>query len=71
MWEVKGNVKGGAIMQHSQSKRWIGVYDGCYVDHASLTSGDFTANMRLFIEKWGVDNHGMSREQSQFKYLFP
>ena len=45
----------------------IGIFDGCYVDHSSLKSsfrgesgagGDFKPNMRLFIEKWGVDNWG-------------
>lgn len=58
----------------------IGVFDGCYVDHASLKSsfrgeagagGDFTGNMRLFIEKWGVDNWGNPRERSRFGNLFP
>lgn len=58
----------------------IGVFDGCYVDHASLKSsfrgeagagGDFTGNMRLFIEKWGVDNWGNPRARSKFGNLFP
>lgn len=58
----------------------IGVFDGCFVDHGSLTSsyrgpagagGDFSGNMRLFIEKWGVDNWGQPRQTSQFARLFP
>ena len=58
----------------------IGIFDGCYVDHASLKStyrgdalagGDFTANMRRFIEKWGTDNWGCTREKSGFANLFP
>ena len=45
----------------------IGIHDGCYVDHGSLKSsyrgaagagGDFQPNLKLFIEKWGVDNWG-------------
>lgn len=43
----------------------IGVHDGCFVDHESLTStyrgrggGDFRKNLELYKEKWGVDNHG-------------
>lgn len=58
----------------------LGIFDGCYVDHGSLPSsfrgpggagGDFTENMRLFIAKWGVDNWGKCREESQFRNLFP
>ena len=58
----------------------LGVYDGCYVDHGSLTSsyrggakngGDFRPNLRLFIEKWGVDNWGKTREQSEWAHLWP
>jgi O-antigen biosynthesis protein len=58
----------------------LGIFDGCYVDHGSLTSsfrgpagagGDFTANMKLFIEKWGFDNWGNPRERSQFRALWP
>ena len=58
----------------------LGVFDGCYVDHGSLQSsyrsgpqvgGDFTANMRRFIEKWGTDNWSKRRENSQFAHLFP
>lgn len=57
----------------------IGIFDGCYVDHSSLKSsfrgeagagGDFKPNMKLFIEKWGVDNWGCGRETSQFRDLF-
>lgn len=45
----------------------IGIHDGCYVDHGSLTStyrgvptasGDYQKNMSLFINKWGVDLQG-------------
>jgi GT2 family glycosyltransferase len=58
----------------------IGIFDGCYVDHSSLKSsfrgeagagGDFTGNMKLFIEKWGTDNWGRDRAHSQFAHLFP
>lgn len=58
----------------------LGVYDGCFVDHGSLRSsfrgpagrgGDFTGNMKVFIEKWGHDNHGRTYRDSQFKTLFP
>lgn len=58
----------------------IGVYDGCFVDHGSLKSsyrsdpkagGDFTGNLKLFIEKWGHDNWGNPRECSQWAHLFP
>jgi hypothetical protein len=40
----------------------IGIFDGCYVDHASLRStfrgtalsaGDYRANLKIFTEKWG------------------
>lgn len=57
----------------------IGVLDGCYVDHGALRSsfrgpagagGDFYPNLRRFIEKWGVDNWGRPKEQSQFRELF-
>lgn len=43
----------------------LGVVDQCFVNHSKLKStfrgeggGDFSGNMRLFIEKWGHDNHG-------------
>lgn len=44
----------------------LGVYDGCFVDHGSLVStyrgkvggGDYRPNLKLFIDKWGVDNFG-------------
>lgn len=58
----------------------LGIFDGCYVDHGSLTSsyrgeagagGNFLPNMKRFIEKWGVDNWGQPRETSQFRDLFP
>lgn len=56
----------------------IGVYDMCYVDHSTLRSSfrfgrdaDFRPNMKLFIEKWGTDNWGKKREESEFASLFP
>lgn len=58
----------------------IGIHDGCYVDHGSLHSsfrgaagagGNFLPNLKLFIEKWGVDNWGKSKHESQFGELFP
>ena len=61
----------------------IGIFDGCFVDHSQLTStfrgadngggrgGDFKPNLRRYIEKWGVDNRGVSRENSPWKALFP
>lgn len=45
----------------------IGIHDGCFVDHKSLKStyrspggpgGNFVPNLRIFEEKWGVDNWG-------------
>ncbi len=56
----------------------IGIYDGCFVDHASLPSS-FRSNQsrslepgqRLFIRKYGVDNHGNERETSPWAHLFP
>jgi GT2 family glycosyltransferase len=41
----------------------IGIYDGCFVDHASLRStfrgtalsaGDYRANLKIFVDKWGA-----------------
>jgi GT2 family glycosyltransferase len=58
----------------------LGIFDGCFVDHASLKSsfrggaqagGDFHPNLRRFIEKWGVDNWGRGRDTSEFANLFP
>ncbi len=56
----------------------LGIWDGCYVDHGSLSSsyrgrgsGDFRPNLKLFIEKWGCDNWGRPREASPFRELFP
>jgi GT2 family glycosyltransferase len=58
----------------------LGIFDGCFVDHASLKSsfrgeagagGDFTGNMKLFIEKWGMDNHGNQQGKSRYSHLFP
>jgi GT2 family glycosyltransferase len=58
----------------------LGIHDGCYVDHGSLSSsfrgkagtgGNYLPNLKLFIEKWGVDNWGKSRAHSQFSDLFP
>lgn len=58
----------------------LGIHDGCYVDHGSLTSsfrggpasgGDFRPNLKIFIEKYGHDNWGQPKETSQFAGLFP
>lgn len=58
----------------------LGVFDGCFVDHTSLRSsyrgpagagGNFHPNMKLFIEKWNVDNWGRGRDRSEFRALFP
>jgi len=56
----------------------IGIFDGCRVDHKTLKSSfrtkahaDFRPNLRLFIEKWGVDNRGQSKEDSPYRELFP
>jgi GT2 family glycosyltransferase len=59
----------------------LGVWDGCYVDHRKLPSFWRTGataetlglekNLKRFIEKWGLDNHGLSREKSPFAHLFP
>ena len=58
----------------------LGIFDGCYVNHSSLKSafrgeagagGDFTGNMKLFIEKWGTDNWGNTRSYSRWAHLFP
>lgn len=45
----------------------IGIYDGCFVDHGTLKStyrgdggGDFSANLEIFKQKWGHDNHGVA-----------
>lgn len=57
----------------------IGIFDGCFVDHSKLessfrggpkTAGDFRPNMKLFIQKYGTDNWGHSKETSQFAELF-
>ncbi len=58
----------------------IGIHDGCYVDHGSLTSSyrgdpkapsDFRPNLRIFIEKYGFDNWGHGKATSQWPELFP
>jgi GT2 family glycosyltransferase len=56
----------------------IGIFDGCFVDHSKLTStyrgrgsGDYRPNLRRFTEKWGIDNWGRTKEQSQFPECFP
>lgn len=55
----------------------IGIYDGCYVDHASLESSfrhdkprSLEPGQRLFIKKFGVDNWMQGREKSQWAHLF-
>ncbi len=61
----------------------IGICDGCVVDHSKLNStfrgadngggrgGDYRPNLKLFIEKWGVDNWGQQKDTSRFPELFP
>lgn len=57
----------------------IGIFDGCFVDHARLTStyrskeggADFKPNLKLFVEKWGTDNMGLSKDASKFPECFP
>lgn len=56
----------------------IGIFDRCYVDHSTLRSSyrhhqhaDFRPNLKLFIEKWGTDNWGKKREESEWASLFP
>jgi GT2 family glycosyltransferase len=65
------------VRRHGYS---LGVFDGCYCDHHSLTSsyrgkpeagGDFKPNLRRFIEKWGVDNWSQPKETSLWPDLFP
>jgi GT2 family glycosyltransferase len=57
----------------------LGIYDGCYCDHGSLTSsyrggpeagGDFHPNLRRFIAKWGTDNWGRGRHTSPYWALW-
>lgn len=60
----------------------LAVFDGCFVDHASLHSsfrgpagrgGNFHPNMKRFIQKWGHDNRGLtptSTPRSSFVELF-
>lgn len=56
----------------------IGICDGCFVNHSTLHSSyrygkraDFSGNLKLFIEKWGTDNWGKTKEESEFRHLFP
>lgn len=58
----------------------LAISESCYVDHGSLTSsyrgeagagGDYLPNMKIFIEKYGVDNWNQPKETSQFAELFP
>jgi hypothetical protein len=55
----------------------IGIHDGCYVDHKHLVStfrgnvgADYRPNLKIFIEKYGHDNHGRTKETSDFPELF-
>lgn len=56
----------------------VGIFDGCYVDHGVLKSHfaesehrrDFKPNLRRYIQKWGVDNRGKGREESEWADLF-
>jgi len=57
----------------------LGVVDDVVINHTILVStfrgqnkgGDFSANMRRFIAKHGVDNWGQSKATSKFAHLFP
>lgn len=57
----------------------VGIFDGTFVDHASLTStfrgpggpGYNPDGMKIFIEKWGFDNRECGYAQSPYKHLFP
>lgn len=58
----------------------LGIFDGCFVDHSKLKSsyrgepgagGDFRPNLRIFIEKYGVDNWLQTKETSSFPECFP
>lgn len=59
----------------------IGISDACFVDHGRLNSSfrgswsgrpsaDFTGNLKIFIEKWGHDNRGLTKEQSPHQRMF-
>lgn len=44
----------------------IGIHDGCFVDHGCLPStyrgaggGDYSRNLEIFKQKWGMDNGGV------------
>lgn len=56
----------------------IAITDDVFVDHGHVPSsfrgtggGDFSANLQRFIDKFGHDNHGLNREQSSYRALFP
>jgi len=55
----------------------LGILDSVFVDHGSLKSeyrgkgsGDYRPNLRIFIRKWGHDNWGKTKENSQFPECF-
>lgn len=55
----------------------LGVYDPVKVNHTTLSSeyrgsgsGDFRLNLQRFIEKFGHDNFGLTKEQSPWKEMF-
>lgn len=56
----------------------LGVLESVVIDHKTLSSayrgkgaGDFRPNLRRFIEKWGVDNWGRTKDKSEFPECFP
>lgn len=56
----------------------LGILDTVRIDHTTLQSayrgsgaGDFRPNLKRFIQKWGTDNWGKSKEQSDFPECFP
>ena len=68
----------GSRLRSRRAGLKIGIFDGCRIDHKTLKSSfrtkahaDFRPNLRLFIEKWGVDNRGQSKEDSPYRELFP
>lgn len=55
----------------------LGILDTVRIDHTTLQSayrgsgaGDFRPNLKRFIQKWGTDNWGKSKEQSNFPECF-
>lgn len=53
----------------------LGILDDCVMDHSTLRSsyrgkgaGDFRANMKLFIDKWGMDNWALPAARARSKW---